>query len=136
MGMYTEFHFNALLKPDVPKKVIDVLKCMVGDPSCPHERTEGIDTRDLPDHALFGETRWRWMLTGNSYYFDMVPSSILKWDSISNAYYLSTRSNFKNYDNEISLFIDWIKPYLDKDDGEFLGFSRYETTETPTLIYM
>ena len=75
------------------------------------------------------------MLRMDSYYFSADTNSTLRFDDISNAYYLCIRTNLKNYDNEITEFIDWIKPYLNKLDGDFLGFSRYEETEIPNLIY-
>jgi len=128
MGMYTEIHFNSELKPDTPEDVINILKYMVGD----------LDDKPVskPNHELFGDTRWRFMLQCDSYYFDADTHSTIRFDSISNSYYLCVRSNFKNYGNEIELFVEWIKPYLNKTEGDFLGFSRYEETEEPTLIYM
>ena len=59
----------------------------------------------------------------------------LSADDISNAYYLCVRANLKNYGEEIRKFLDWITPYLEKYEGEFLGFYRYEESEQPTLIY-
>jgi hypothetical protein len=54
---------------------------------------------------------------------------------VDNCWYLCIRCNFKNYSNEIKHFCDWIYPYLSKFPGDFLGFTRYEETEMPTLIY-
>lgn len=75
------------------------------------------------------------MLRCDSYYFDADTHSTLRFDDISDSYYLCIRTNLKNYGQEIRHFVDWIMPYLDKFEGEFLGFSRYEETEEPTLIY-
>lgn len=130
MGMYTEFHFNAELKRDLPDEVVQALTYMV--------KNEGeAYAFQLPDHPLFDCSRWHYMLQCDSYYFDMIPNSQFEHDNIgSGSYYLSIRSNFKNYEDEIEKFIDWIKPYLNKLPGDFLGFHRYEETEDPTLIYM
>lgn len=125
MGMYTEFHFNSLLKKDAPKEVIQKLEFMLKK-----------NKQDVSiNHPLFETDRWHFMLLCDSYYFDAKSSSDLCFDEIVDEYYLNIRCNLKNYGHEIEKFIDWIKPYLDKDVGEFLGFYRYEESEEPTLIY-
>lgn len=128
MGMYTELHFNSRLKSNTPKKVISILKFMVGDVNINNEPP-------TPSHPLFDDTRWSFMLRCDSSYFDADTYSTIRWCDTSKAYYLNIRTNFKNYNEEIDLFIDWINPYLEKEDGEFLGFSRHETSEKPTLIF-
>lgn len=126
MGMYTELHFNSELKRDVPGDVIDILKYMLGElDECP----------ELPENKLFNTSRWDYMLRCDSYYFDADTHSTLRFDDISDSYYLCIRSNVKNYEGEIEAFVDWVMPYLDKYDGQFLGFSRYEEYEIPHLIY-
>ena len=126
MGMYTEIHFNSELKKDTSAQIIETLMYMIGDRDA--EPT-------LPAHELFLSDRWRYMLQSDSFYFDADTHSTLRFDDISNSYYLCIRSNLKNYNNEIGRFIDWIMPYLAKYDGDFLGFSRYEEEQEPTLIY-
>ena len=126
IGMYTELHFNSELKKDTPKEVIEILKYMIG---------ERENSPDLPEHPLFKTERWDYMLRSDSYYFDADTNSTLRFDEISNDYYLCIRCNLKNYSSEIQHFIDWIMPHLDKYEGEFLGFYRYEESEEPTLIY-
>lgn len=126
MGMYTEIHFNSKLKANLPKNIVDVLQYMIG---------ERENEPELPDHEFFNCDRWRSLFRMDSYYFDADTHSTLRFDDISSAYYLCVNANLKNYDNEIEKFIDWIMPYLNKDEGEVLGFYRYEETETPTLIY-
>jgi hypothetical protein len=126
MGMYTELVYNSELKTDIPKSVIDIINYMLGDRESKPE---------TPDHELFHTTRWDFMLTCDSYYFDADTNSTLRFDEISGTYYLNIRCNFKNYDGEIDLFIDWIRPYIDKFEGELLGFYRFETSEDPTIIY-
>ena len=129
MGMYTEFHFNASLKENTPIEIIEVLQTMLGD--------EKVLLNTLK-HPLFTtkDSRWRFMLQCDSYCFDADTHSTLRYDDIGKSYYLCIRCNLKNYENEIENFVDWIKPYLDKQKGDFLGFSRYEETEQPTLIFM
>lgn len=127
MGMYTELHFNSKLKKDVPAGVLDALGYMLGQ--CEAEPVH------LPQHPLFKTKRWGLMLVCDSYYFDADTHSTLRFDEIGNTHYLCVRSNLKNYDSEIEKFIDWIMPYLDKYEGDFLGFYRYEECGQPSLVY-
>ena len=128
MGMYTELHFNSLLVKAVPADVVEILRYMVGDSGQSPER--------LTNHPLFKpDTRWGHMLQCSSYYFDLDVASSMRLDDIDHQWRLCIRCNFKNYGGEIAKFLDWVSPYLDKDEGNFLGFFRYEETEEPTLIY-
>jgi hypothetical protein len=54
-------------------------------------------------------------------------------DDTDHEYKLNVRCCFKNYDNEIDLFLDFIRPYLVTTG--FLGYKRYEEDDDPTLIY-
>lgn len=128
MGMYTEFHFNVELIENVPQEIIDILNYML------NKGTQ--EPLPEPDHPLFKTSRWRRMLRSDSYYFAADTHSTLRYDDIGHSYYLCIRCNLKNYDNIIEKFIDWIMPYLYQYPEDFLGFSRYENTEQPTLIYM
>lgn len=126
MGMYTEFHFNAELKKDTPASVLAVLAWMT---------TNGESERpELPDHPFFTYGRWECLFTMDSYYFDADTISTLRYDDISGTHYLCVRSNLKA-GGEIDAFANWIAPYLDAHEGDFLGFQRYEETEWPTLLH-
>lgn len=127
MGMYTELHFNAELKDDVPEDVMDTLRFMVGLESEPPLNT--------PDHPLFSTYRWDFMLECDSYYFPASTRSELVYAEPNDDYYLCIRCNLKNYDKEIQKFIDWITPYVDSAEGECLGYYRYEECDQPTIIY-
>jgi hypothetical protein len=125
MGMYTEFHFNAELREDVPDDVLAVLDYMVNDVPEPSS---------LPEHPLFNCLRWRSMLRMDSYYFPADTHSTLRLDE-GGERYLCVRCNLKNYDDEIRHFVDWVTPYLNVLPGDFLGFSRYEESNDPLLIH-
>ena len=126
MGMYTEFHFNVELEEGTPQAVIDILTAMVGGD------VSGISA--LPDHPFFSTPRWRFLFTMDSYYFAADTVSSLRLDAQSQNRYLCVRSNLKNYDREIEHFIDWINPWVDASEGEFLGFHRYEEDDDPAVI--
>jgi hypothetical protein len=113
------------LKSDVPAGVIAKLKEMCGGPEC--------DV--VIEHPLFNTSRWREMFQRSSAYFDAPNRRSSEYDAVSNQWTLSVMSNFKNYDDEIQEFLHWIHPYLDKDDGDFLGYFRYEECESPTFVF-
>jgi len=125
--MYTELVFAAKIKKDTPSEVIKVLDYMAGNKeNCPEK---------LPNHPFFETERWSILFTCSSYYFNGWAKPIFEYDDIGNEYSLTTWANLKNYDDEISKFIDWIMPYLNVFEDEFLGYSRYEQDDKPTLIY-
>jgi len=124
MGTYTKLHYNAELKRDVPESVVEMLRYMLGETETKPKK---------PDHALFGDTRWETMLQSDSYYFDADTHSTLRYDT-NGSYYLCVRCSLRNYCNEMELFTNWIRPYIDKLEGEFRGFSRHEAEETPNMI--
>lgn len=123
MGMYTELNIGVSLRSDTPENVIDILKYMLGD----------INNVETTDHPLFSTQRWAFMLRCDSYYFDGRTDSSMERDDIDHEYKLNVRCNLKNYDNEIDLFLDFIRPYLETNG--FLGYKRYEEFDDPTLIY-
>lgn len=124
MGMYTELSIGIELKSDTPKAVIDVLEYMA----------RGGDTVPAYGHPLFETDRWDWMLrSGGSYYFDAKPSLYFGHDDIPNAWFLSVRTNIKNYCSEWEKFLDWLCPFIDTQG--YLGTYRYEESDDPTLVY-
>lgn len=130
MGMYTELYINVRFKSDLPESVVYALQCMTGDD------VDNIDYSKLPKHPLFSTSRWDFMLRCSSYYHK--PHSVGKfaYDDICKSYFLTNRSDFKNYDNEINLFLDFITPFIDCGYPEFIGYSLYEEENCPTLYYV
>lgn len=126
MGMYTELNMAVALKGDTPQNIIDILAYMVGDSK---------EKPETPDHPLFETPRWDIMLNCDSYYFDGDTNSVLRKDEGINYYYLTIRSNFKNYNDEIMLFLHFIHPYITDVNNGFIGYFRYEEYAVPTLIY-
>lgn len=128
MGMYTDFCFDVIIRSNVPDHVVTILNQM-------RDLDDSLD-KILPDHQFFRCDRWMQIGHCGSAYFPAEPRFIFEKESFSNDYVLNLRCNLKNYDDEIKHFIDWIKPYVDADPGEFLGFYRYEESAHPTLVYM
>lgn len=127
MGMYTELNLGVALRPDTPDEILDLIHHMV----CLYDECDP-DIK-IPDHPLFLSPRWRYMLHSDSYSFEFHAESSMKYDRIRNGYTLNIRCSFKNYDNEIENFLDFIQPYL--DEAGYMGYMRYEEYEDPTLIY-
>lgn len=128
MGMYTKLSIDLSFKDSLPKEVITALEVMVGDKS-----VEDVVSSDLPKHDLFKSIRWNSMLWSSSYYHTPFSLTKLHYDDISKRYYLISSSDFKNYNDEINLFFDFIKDYVEEG---FLGYSLYECDEFPTLYYL
>jgi hypothetical protein len=139
MGYWTELHLNVELKGDTPENVLDILRFMTK----PNENSTPVE---LPDHPLFKTARWHWMLSCYSAYFSHRPASEVYVDTweiketgrSGKEPHLSVRSQFKNYDDEIKKFLDWLHPYVDCNmhpDNECVGYHRGEDHTHPTLIY-
>jgi len=125
--MYTELNCAFALSKNTPQQIVDLLLYMTGQSST--------EPATLPPHPLFGDTRWDSMLRGASAYFDGDSHSTVRLDEFSGKHRVTIRCNFKNYDDEIRRFIDWITPHIDSLPGDFIGYTRYEDTELPTLLY-
>lgn len=130
MGMYTEL--NIAVELNLDENTRKILEFMVND--------EGDIDFTIPDHPLFHlkTGRWRMMLGCDSFYFPHTADSSLinrvVWrDPDSSERILNVRCDLKDYEGEIDMFLDWIYPYA-KTRG-FIGYTRYEECDNPTLIY-
>jgi hypothetical protein len=123
MGMYTQLFLDISLKKDIQKNVIDTLKYMVYG-------------NDEIDDNFWKEpySRLNWCFNSSSYYFNNSSFSEFRFDSIGGNYRLVVLCDFKNYNNEIDTFLEWVFPYID-DDGNMLGYWRYEEEKEPVIIY-
>lgn len=127
MGMYTEMCINVKIKND-EHEIIKVLEKML-DVNSP------VDDPNFawPDHALFSADRASWMLQSSSFYHIPFPTVELRRDG--NGVYLTGRCDLKNYGSEIERFFNWINPHIDGYEGDFIGYSRYEESQMPTLYF-
>lgn len=125
MGMYTELIFQGYRKSNLPEDIMVFIDYFFN--------TKVIDLPailKLPEHKFFSCLRWSHLGHVSSFYFH--PSSIRDTynDSRHNSAYVFMRCDIKNYDNEIELFLDWIKPYMEN----FRAYSWYEEDEFPTIF--
>lgn len=125
MGMYTEINICFDLIENAPKDVVAILHYLI-------DRTT-IPFIPLPEHDFFKCDRWDMIACSDSYYFDGSTNRKIVFDDISKTWKINIRANLKNYDSEIEKFLDWLEPYIDTKG--FIGYTRYEESEDPTLIY-
>lgn len=125
--MYTELIFGAELKNDTPKEVIEALKYMLGE------------IQEKPIKFPLPDGRCEWLFQGCSYCFGVSNPVNKMWqDGIDKCYHISTRSNIKNYGNEIETFLEWIKPFIGSGSGnrDMYAITIYEDYETPIIHYL
>ena len=122
MGMYTEIYVNVDLKEDTPDSILDVLRAMC--------RVEGYSVPDdLP-------LRWAYLFNDGSFYTPLTSCRNLTFNDISKQYSLLGKGDIKNYEGEIEKFFEWITPWVDAENGSFIGYSRYEDCQLPELYVL
>ena len=124
--MYTEIYINVDLKKDTPDDVIKVLKALCR--ILPDQECDEV-IADYPD-------MWICLFSNMSYYTPSTNCKFLEFDTISNQWSLLGKGDIKNYGNEIEEFFEWIMPYVDGYPGDFIGYSRYEEDQKPTLMFL
>jgi len=127
MGMYTELIFGASLKEDTPKQVINALKYMGGE------------IKEKPFDFPLPNGRCECLFNMASYYFAISEPLFKMWyDEIGKEWRVSSRSNIKDYNDEIKTFLEWIKPFISSGSGtkEMYAIVIYEESEEPTIYYL
>ena len=126
MGMYTELVLKTCIKDDIDDKILSVIMFLFGGGICP---------TDLPAHSFFDCPRWEVVGRGSSFYHH--PRNVSSFCvSCGGGKYLFSRSDLKNYDNEIELFLDWFSPLCEADEDACVGWYWYESEDRPTLLIM
>lgn len=129
MGMYTQVELEVMLKRDTPQEIIHFIEVMTNGPW---------DLRDAvaqkkPDHKFFQADRWGNLFFGMYSGFERPTGSFIALDN-DERLRLVIQAELKNYDAEVSRFLDWIKPYVEPQE-EPVGWHKYEEYEEPELIY-
>jgi len=113
MGMYTEFKFQSKVQRDIPVHIHRALQTfLMRDAPLDEEKLREI----CPGEPLFED--YRVCMLGGTY------------DGIV----ITVTADLKNYTGTIEKFLDWIVPYLDKDEGTVVGTTHYEEDEHPLYI--
>ena len=125
MGMYTELVLKFEISKNLPKDVMQVFEYLFNN---------GEEPSFIPDHEFFKKSRW--FVIGKSSSFYHHPECVKSWCDVdySDTIYIFSRSDLKDYNNEIQSFVDWAKPYIRPSTGDCLGWVWYEEEDAPTLI--
>lgn len=137
MGTYTEFKFSARLKHDTPKDIIDILNTVIVDRKIGTDKvlfkTEDVFKPEI-NHQFFKTERWYMLFLSNNFRDDL---QAYQFKFVKNRLEINIHSEFKNYDNEIELFIDWIKPYIiGRKKKQYVGFYEVEGHDKKINIYI
>lgn len=79
---------------------------------------------------------WWFLFRNGSYYTPSTSCALLTFDDISKKWSFLGKGGTKNYAREIERFFEWLMPYVDGEEGDFIGYSRYEENQQPELIYL
>ncbi len=136
MGTYTEILVRAQISRQTPDHVKALLLELFGeggnDPVA--VLAEHPNAPEF-DHAFFRAPRWQAVGSCSSFYHIPTPmGGVAREGFVEPAYYIFHRSDLKNYDNEITLFWEWSRPYLVPATGRCVGWTWYEEAEAPTLV--
>lgn len=117
--MYTELIFKAELKKETPEQIINAVKYMMGE------------LEDKPDDFPLPQGRCEWLLNGGC-------SNNIWFADITKTWHIRSRSEIKNYENEIEMFLEWIKPHIERGSGakDMYAITIYEEDFEPTIYYL
>lgn len=124
--MYQELYLNAKLKNDIPKNILKVIKYMCGDMS--------IEELPITSDALFKTENWQYMLQSESSRFDLAARSTVDYSPMEDCYILRVSCSLNNNEKQIEKFLGFINDYLDKKEGDFLGYVRNEDSNNPHIL--
>jgi hypothetical protein len=110
------------LKPETPEEVLAVLRAMCGD-----ENQTPLDGKPA---------RWRRLFGNGGYYHPLTSCANLTFDKIAGHWSLLGKGDIKNYEGEIEAFFAWLMPWIDGEEGDFIGYHCYEESLTPTLVLL
>lgn len=125
MGMYTELMVEGSIRHDAPAQVKHFVNVLFNR----DYHISGADVLPKPDHPFFQCSRWNSVGNCSSFYHLPFSMSAVSTPHTGDLCFIS-RSDLKNYDNEIALFLDWIKPYCNL----LRGWHLYEEDQNPTVF--
>jgi hypothetical protein len=121
MGMFTQVKVECDVRAE--GDALTVLQLLFGDLD-----PRSVDVKEIAfrlHHRLFFCTRWACIGSHHSSTFDEPAASSL--ESLGgNLWRIRSISDFKDYDNEIAQFFDWLRPMVVGEPGQVIGHSLYE----------
>jgi hypothetical protein len=138
VGHYTELVFKAKLKKDTPENILQLLNRVIvekdfgiGDKVLFH--SEDVFKPQL-SHSFFKCDRWYMLFVSTNWDETLQGGLFYKKGEYWN---IDLHTEFKNYDNEISHFIDWITPFVvGRQKKQYLGFWKSEDCSYQINIYI
>lgn len=131
MGMYTELILGCTLKEETPKICIEALDCVINNKSLDNHPKKDEIERFIEHYDL------QYLFCSSSYYFGAChPTRFFNFNRIRNKWIIITRSNLKNYRNQIENFLDYISDYVDCGSGydnDIYAYVQYEESPFPTI---
>ena len=106
MGTYTHFIFDATLKKDGPKPLLDYIKFRLTNSN------ELCDNEPFDDHPFFKCQRWHWILTWHNCDDNGFKSHCEETD---NGLHIYIDTRLKNYCASIEWFLILVAPLVDLD---------------------
>ncbi len=128
MGSYTRFQFKAKLLPSTPLIIDEVINRF--DRIADFLEYEVIMSQNnkanlvskTNTHPFWNTSRWDMLFHSSNWDSSIKPSTFNVKDRI-----LFIDSEFKDYDNEIEKFIDYITPYIQKRRNKlYVGYYKVE----------
>lgn len=131
MGMYTELILGCKLSKSAPKLLINALDAVINHWN---EKDYGDASDEVKDFIIKYDLPY--LFHGSSYCFGVSRSNSAFWfDNITGCWYISTRSNLKNYEDQIENFLAYLKPYVEQGSGEadIYAYVLYEECSKPQI---
>lgn len=139
MGNYTELRLVISLRDDTPIDVVRLLSKVAGegDIGLP-VGTVLFDHESVPRptmrHPFFGCERWYMLLMATDF-----GSTTGSWFGLNTKdhWVLMIHSSYKNYDNELDQFLNWITPYVHgRKKKQYAGWYQNDSMDQRENIYI
>lgn len=135
MSTYTNFKCKIHLRSDTPEEVVSLIdKTVKGDIGVDKVIFHSSDVPDSSiDHIFFQCERWYFLFLSTNW----GSTEGAKFYRSGNHWVLELDTEFKNYDDEIEKFVDWITPYVaGRKKKQYIGNYRVEYSDHPINLYI
>lgn len=117
MGSYTRVVVRVTIRKDTPSAYIEMLQLLTGVCSdAVDKRIDELLATFVSPHPFFTAKHGR-----DSFFHDFVAVGDLKCYSKFEVRTVESLSRIKNYESVVDHFANWIKPWLDPEEPQFIG---------------